>query len=471
MENQPVVGGSAPHRILKKFAYLLSARWVREALQAVFLIYLARHSTTTYGEFILALGLGQILLLTAQFGLNLPLVSMLSQKDGDPGEALAQVSLLKGGLLALAWLGVMVFVHWQGYPLPLKRVMWVLCAGVGLESLSSTFFVACQVEGRQDLEGTIKAVAAALGFGYGLITLILGAAPLIVAFFKLIETLANLAGGSILILSRRGFRTKWPSWGRLGGTLQRGLVFALMEVTAITYNKANLFFLQRYAGADGVAQYSVTWSLVDGFSGLVSNLLLQSVLFPLFVQLMEVDHRQVSRLARNTARWLLTAAAVLMFVLFIESDRLIGLIYGPHYQDAVWLQKYLVPTVACAFLHNLAAFLMMSMRRERLLLIFYLGGLAFNLLWCAFAIPAAALTGAALAMVFTKGLVALMTISYCQRELGLIPLRPLGQLAAAALAGACLYFLGINHLPREAAETLALAPTLTLAWHWWRQGR
>ena len=55
--------------------------------------------------------------------------------------------------------------------------MWVLCAGVGLESLSSTFFVACQVEGRQDLEGKIKAVAVALGFGYGLITLVWGPPP------------------------------------------------------------------------------------------------------------------------------------------------------------------------------------------------------------------------------------------------------------------------------------------------------
>lgn len=468
MENQPVVGESASHRILKKFAYLLSARWVREALQAVFLIYLARHSATTYGEFMLALGLGQILLLTAQFGLNLPLVSMLSQKDGHAGEALTQVSLLKSGLLALAWLGVLAFVHWQGYSLPLRRVMLVLCAGVGLESLSSTFFVACQVEGRQDLEGKIKAVAAGLGFGYGLVTLILGAAPLVVAFYKLIETLVNLAGGAALILSRRRFRPQWTSFGRLGTTLQRGLIFALMEVTAITYNKANLFFLQRYAGADGVAQYSVTWSMVDGFSGLVSNLLLQSVMFPLFVRLWEVDRSQVSRLAQNTARWLLAAAALLMFVLFIESDRLIGLIYGPQYREAVWLQKYLVPTVACAFLHNLAAFLMMSMRMERLLLIFYLGGLVFNLLWCAFIIPAAPLTGAALAMVFTKGLVALLTISYCQRHLGLIPLRSLGQLAAAALGGACLYFLGIKHLPREVAEALALIPTLAQTWHWWR---
>ena len=50
-------GGSGRYRILHKFAYLLSARWVRDALQSIFFIYLARHSTTTYGEFMLALGL------------------------------------------------------------------------------------------------------------------------------------------------------------------------------------------------------------------------------------------------------------------------------------------------------------------------------------------------------------------------------------------------------------------------------
>jgi len=40
--------------------------------------------------------------------------------------------------------------------------------------------------------------------------------------------------------------------GRLGSLLRLGLVFALIEVSAIIYNKANLFFLQKYAGAAGV---------------------------------------------------------------------------------------------------------------------------------------------------------------------------------------------------------------------------
>jgi O-antigen/teichoic acid export membrane protein len=464
----PGPGEATPPRILQKFAYLLSARWVREALQTVFLIYLARVSSTTYGEFMLAIGLGGILVLVAEFGLNLPLVTLLGQKDGDSDAALTQVSLLKGSLLVLALVGVLGFMEWQDYSLSLKRVMFMLSAGAGLEAVSNSFFVALQVRGRQDLQGKITVLAAGLGFGYGLIALALGATPLTVAAFKLIESLVNLGGSFILARSRGHFRFKWPSLGRLGSTLKLGLVFALIEVSAILYNKANLFFLQKYAGAHGVAQYSVTWQTVDGISGLVSNLLLQSILFPLFVQLWEVDRAKVSHLAQNTARWLLAAAMAVMFILFIESDRIITLVYGPKYPDAIWLQQLLAVTVVFAFMHNLAAFLMISMRLQRLLLIFYLSWLAFNLAWCSLVMPRYPLLGAALAMVLTKGGVAFLTVSFCQRRLGLILGRPLLQLGLAVLAGALLYLMGHGRLPREVAEALALAPTLLLAARWWR---
>jgi O-antigen/teichoic acid export membrane protein len=462
-------GPPGQHRILKKFAYLLSAGWVRDALQGVFFIYLARHSTTTYGEFMLALELGCILLLVSEFGLNLPLVTLLSRKDREPGEALGQVTLLKGLLLSLAAMGAVVFIQWQGYAPALKKIVLLLAVAVALEALSNTFFVALQVQGRQDLQGKIKALAAALGFGYGLTALVLGAPPLAVAAFKLIETLANLAGGLWLILSNKQFRPQLPPMGRIWRTLRLGGAFALIEVTASIYNKANLFFLQRYAGADAVAQYSVAWGLVDAICTLVSGLLLQSILYPLFVQLWGTDRDQVHRLAQNTARWLLAVALMVMFFLFFESDRLVTLVFGPRYQEAIWLQKVLVFTVVFAFLHNLAAILMISMQLPRLLLVFYLAGLVINLLWCYIVIPLSPLLGSALAMVVTKGGVAALTVGFCQWRMGLLPKESLLHLALAALAGILLYLAVAGRLPRELAEALALAPTLGLAFSWWRQ--
>ncbi len=94
------------HRVLRKFACLLSAHWFREGLQTLFVISLARRNTTTYGEFMLALSVGQILLFVAEFGLNQHMVPLLVHKDTEQGDILVQVSMLKGILLACGCLGM-----------------------------------------------------------------------------------------------------------------------------------------------------------------------------------------------------------------------------------------------------------------------------------------------------------------------------------------------------------------------------
>jgi O-antigen/teichoic acid export membrane protein len=459
----------ASHRVLQKFAYLLSAHWVQEGLQALFIISLARHSATTYGEFMLALTMGEILRFVVEFGFNQHLVSLLVREGNNRSDSLAQVSILKGMLLACGCFVMLIFVHWQDYPAGLQALVFVLGTAVGMEALVSSFFVACEVEGHQNLEGKIKTLGAAMGFGYGFSLLFLGAAPLIVAFYKAIETLTNLAG--VLLTAGKGFRgrLRWPRLTQIWTTGRGSIVFTLMAIATILYNKANIFFLQKFGGAAQVAQYSVTWEMVDGIACLISNLLLKNILFPLFVGLWDTDRVELARLVRNAAKWLMAAALPIMFVMFIESDRLIGLIYGPAYGDAVWMQKYLVATIAIGFMHNLAAYLMISMKQEFLLLSFYVGGLLFNLVCCTVLIPANPLLGSVLAIVLTKGVVAIATVSNCQLRFGLISKKVLFHLAATVALGAGLFIFAKSFFFREAAEILALLPVLPLAWHWYRE--
>ena len=462
-------GNGSSHGVLRKFAYLLSAHWVREGLQAVFLISLARSNTTTFGEFMLALSVGQILLFAAEFGLNQHMVPLLVRKENEQGDILLQVSILKGMLLACGCLGMFLFVDWQGYSHDLKMLVFVIGIGVGMEALAGSFFVAFQVDGHQGREGKIRAMGATLGFGYGLSLLFLGAAPLIVAFYKIIETAANLAGVLFTSAKRTSLRFRLPRISHIWATGRGSIVFTLMAIAAILYNKANIFFLQRFGGPTHVAQYSATWEMVDGISILTASLLLKNILFPLFVKLWETDRVELGRLVRNSTEWLLAAALPIMFVLFIESDRLIGLIYGPAYGDAVWMQKYLVPTIAIGFMHNLAAYLMISMKHEFLLLSFYLGGLAFNMICCMLLIPSNPLMGSVIAIVLTKAVVALATVSTCQLCFGLISKTALFYIVSTATLGAILYLLSRNYLFREASEILALLPVLTLVCYWWRE--
>ncbi|NLI32253.1 MAG: oligosaccharide flippase family protein [Deltaproteobacteria bacterium] len=469
---QPILDEStshlSSHGIIRKFAYLLGAYWIREGLRATFLITLARHSSTTYGEFMLATSIGQILLFVAEFGLNQHLVTLLAQKDAKTGDLLLQASILKSGLLLCGSVGTFFFVQWQGYPLSLRALVFILGMGIGLEAIASSFFVACQVQGRQDAEGKVKTVAATFGFGYGLIMLFAGAVPLLLALFKGIETLVNLFGSILVSRKRKKTTFQWPQLWSLWTTARGSMVFTVMALATTLYNHANIFFLQKAAGAEGVAQYGVTWDMVDGISCLTSNLLLRNVLFPLFVNLWGNNRAELNRVVRESSRWLIAVSIPITFFLGAESDRLITLLYGSHYSDAVWMQKYLVVTIFISFLHNLAAYLMISMKEERLLLAFYLGGLVLNLLLCAIIIPTYPLMGAVSAIILTKGIVGAATVSFCQLRFGLISMDTLLRIGGASFLGCLLYVAGNAFLFREMGEVLALVPIFILILSWRR---
>jgi O-antigen/teichoic acid export membrane protein len=455
------------HRIFAKLASLLSARWFMEILQALFFIYLARISTSTYGEFMLAINLGSIIRLIAEFGLNVPLVGLLTQKNRDTKEFLTQVLVLKAGLLTLAYIGAVGFINWQNYASPLYEFALIISLGFGLDALSSTFFTALEVQGRQPQEGKIRAVAALLAYGYGFAAVFWGAPPLAIAMFKPIETTVNLAGGA-LTMGVKGL-WRWPTLAGLGSTLRRVLIFAVMEVASILYNKANIFFLQKYAGSVGVAQYSATYQIIDGCSAIAATLILQSILFPLFVKFWDTDRHEVILLARASARWLLGAGLLLMLVLWAESDRIIPLIYGPHFSDAIWLQRYLVVTILFALLHNLAGFLLISMRLERFLVMVYLVGLAFNLVFCWLVIPTNPLWGAALAIILTKGGMALVTFGFVQRRLKIFPLEDMLVVLGSSLASLFLYWGCLFFLRRGWALLVAVLVLLGLLQYFWAQ--
>jgi O-antigen/teichoic acid export membrane protein len=206
---------------------------------------------------------------------------------------------------------------------------------------------------------------------------------------------------------------------------------------------------------------------VDGCSTIAANLILQSIMFPLFVKFWDVDRQEVALLARASARWLLGAGLLLMIVLWAESDRLIPLIYGPNFSDAVWLQRYLVVTIFFSLLHNLAGFLLISMRLERLLVMVYLGALAFNLLFCWWFIPANPLWGAALAIILTKGGMALVTFGFIQRRLKVFPLEDMAVVALTSAVSLFVFYASLFVLRRGWALLTGVLVLLGLLQYFW----
>jgi len=103
-----------------------------------------------------------------------------------------------------------------------------------------------------------------------------------------------------------------------------------------------------------------------------------------------------------------------------------------------------------------------------LLLGFYLMGLVINLLVCSLILPLSPLLGATLAIILTKGAVAVCTVTTAQRRLNFLAARDLQQVAGAFVLAIVIYLAARNLHFRVAVLLLTITPFFVLMGWWWQ---
>lgn len=469
--------------IPQKLGYVVGAQWARDLAWAAFTILLARHSPDALGQIMLSLSFGYLVRMIADAGLNDFLLSSFARSSSrgrmgrmggtgssaqhvSPRTLLGEITWIKSVLLCLVMGAAWLITGWQGYSHELRITVMAISFGLGLDAVTDSFFALCQARGRQDVEMRIRVPSSLLGLGFGICMVLLEVSPMYIALYKPAESLVLIAF-ALKALGRNPLSgIRWAHMRQLAEQWKHGIVFTCMTCCAMTYNKINVFFLKKYDTDAAVGAYSIAWETVEGLSMLVSSALLGKVIFPMLTRLWEEDKEAFRRLAGQTARSLWAVALPAIYILFVESDRILSLIYGPAYASAVTVQRILTPCLATAFLHNLAAYAMIGMRKHRLLLAFYASGLVLNLILCFVLIPRMPFEGTAITLTATKVWVAILTISYFQRHASPMNLAQWGMMLLAIALSAGLW-LGLSpYLFREAAEAAGLVPLLALLWKW-----
>lgn len=452
--------------IPRRLGYILGAQWTRDVSWTIFTMLLARHSPAVMGQIVLALSFGYLVKTAADVGLNEFLLSTFARGETRPRALLGEVSWLKIAML-LAALGVTwLFTGWQNYSPELRLIVLSIAAGLGLDAVCDSFFALCQARGRQDVEMRIRVPAALFGFGTGISCILLDAPPICIALYKPIESICCLLF-ALKALGRNPLAgVGFDGMIDLARHMKSGLIFTAMSACSMAYNKINVIFLKDHGTDVDVGRYGIAWEAVEGVSVLISSALLGKVIFPLLTRLWQQNREEFRRLAGQTARSLWAGALPVIFIICVEGDRILPLIYGSHYLSAVPSLQLLTPCLATAFLHNLAAYAMIGMGRHKLLLLFYASGLLVNLICCFVLIPLMPLEGTALTLTITKVWVAILTVSFFQ-----IVARPMTMLQWLLMLSTAAASIGIwyglnSHVVRELAELAGLLPLLALLWYW-----
>lgn len=449
-----------------RLGFILGAQWIRDLSWTVFTILLARRSPDILGQIVLALTYGYLVKTAADVGLNDYLLSTFARRDAHPMRLLGQVTWLKLLVLVIALAITWGIATWQQYSPDLRLIIFAIAAGLGLDGVCDSFFALCQARGRQDVEMRIRVPSAVLGIGFGILAVVLDWPPLVIALYKPIESLAAIIF-CIFALDRNPLgRLTMDSLKELLGKMKSGVIFTGMALCAMFYNKINVIFLKKYGGNAEVGGYGVAWETIEGLSVLISSALLGKVIFPLLASLWRNNREAFGQLAGSTARSLWAAALPVIFLICVESDRFLTFVYGPDYAHASIAQQLLTPCLATAFLHNLAAYAMISMERQKLLFGFYASGVVVNLLCCFLLIPPWPLAGAALSLTITKVWVAILTVSFFQIHTHAMTGRQWLLMLAACLSAIGLWW-GLSRIaPREVAELAGVLPLALLFWHW-----
>ena len=408
-KNESPKAGAGPLRVLAgRFGYVLCAQWGSSLLTGLFLILLARSGPELFGFFTLAMALGALVSLATDAGLKDYLVPLFSEKGANMRRVLARAWCIQAALLLLSLAVLALLCLPLGYGAQKSVVVLLVSAGIGLNTAIQSFFVLCRVRGRQDAEMRITVPASLAGSLFGIACLLLGAPPALLACFKLVESLVMAAFiGRALRWRLGGFPDGLKRWL---GEWRHGSYFAGIAVCGLLYNKLNMYVLDRYGGSYSLGLYNAPWEIVDGISVLISGALLAKVLFPHLAGQWQKDRPAFRRACVLTAGGLLIFCLAASFVLFVAAEWLLTLVYGPEYLASVPLLNAQLPCLLFSSLHNLAAYMLISMQRYRPLLLAYAGGLACNVALCFLLIPEQGAVGAAWAISGTKILMAVCTV-------------------------------------------------------------
>lgn len=454
--------------IPRRLGFIVGAQWTRDLSWTIFTILLARYSSDILGQIVLALTYGYLLKTIADVGLNDFLLSTFARGDRHIRDLLAEVTWLKLGILCIALFVVWLITEWQNYGSGLRITIMLIAGGLGLDAVTDSFFVLCQARGRQDVEMRIRIPAALIGIGFGIIAVLANWPLVAIALYKPVESIICAIFAYVSLGRNPLGRFGWTQLTDLARRMKKGLIFTGMAICAMFYNKINVIFLKKYGGNADVGAYGVAWETIEGLSVLVSGALLGKVIFPMLAQLWQKNREEFCILAGQTARTLWAVSLPVIFLLCVESNRFLTLVYGDKYGYATSTQQILSPCIATAFLHNLAAYAMIGMGKHKLLFLFYLSGLILNLVSCYFLIPIDPLPCTALALTITKVWVAILTVSFFQFHAHPLNWRQWLLLMGIAFLGFFLWWYPAHILlwPRELAEAAGLCPMLALFWLW-----
>jgi O-antigen/teichoic acid export membrane protein len=350
-----------------------------------------------FGVFALGTTIGWLLAVAGDFGLQMHIARAVARQPEAAAALLHRWGRIRIGAAAagMAVLAVSLTALRVSADTALAIFLLALTyAALGLVEFLNYFYRGLS---RSDLEATLTIVQRAATLVFAVAALLWRTNVTALAIAMLIPAVATLAC-SAQVASRLASTHNSPSVTArldLGRALVRDVApIGLGVLLSALYFRVDILLIERWAGIEAVAQYNAVFRVVDALRLFPAAVL--AVTLPALVRARDLG--PVTRAAATLCGFGVGCATIL----WVASDRIVTLLYGPAYAPAISTLRVLAFGLPLMSLNYALTYHLIAWNRHRAYAGLCAAALAVNLALNARLIPALSIEGAAWATVGTE---------------------------------------------------------------------
>lgn len=388
-------------KITKNTLILFMAQAISMVLGIAYTIHLARElGSQGFGTLSFALAFTGVFILCADLGLNVLTTRDVSRQKSQANKYLWNVLLIKVFLFIVTFGLILVTITNLNYPDQTIKVVQLIALSSICVNLSALFHAIFQSFEQMEYISLSQVLTSLLMY-IGIFIAIKNDFNIIyisIIYFAVSAIILGL--NSIIYIWRFPVSKIQIDWGFWKYLLKESLPFWIATFFVIIYYRIDTIMISLMKDNAAVGFYSASYKLIDALSSIAS--IFSTAMFPVFSKYYLSSKESMNLAFQKSLKLLILLAIPIGIGTTLLADQIIYLIYGIGYSQSVIALQVLIWASVLGLIDLAPWTLLNSTNNQRILVIYTLFGVVFNVTFNYMLIPSMSFVGAAISTVATE---------------------------------------------------------------------
>ena len=388
-------------RIVVNFASLMASQIIARLIQLAIFVFLARSlRKDDFGVFSFGFAFSMIAVIIADFGLSLLLVREISRDKKSASKYLSNSIYAKIILSVITLILAILFFEIIDYSKEVKIVAYVMLLFTLLQSFTEIYFSIYRAFEKMYYDALIKILRMALLLAavFYLIKKGYGIAAISMAF--LVTEIIILIMAAILTYTkfvRISFRFDYRVIKRL---IENSSIFFFSVVFTTIYLYIDQIFISKLRGTTEVGVYSAAANIVIMLI-FIPQMYVNSI-FPVISRFYITSKKSLKLAYEKSFKYMFVLGLSIATGIYVLSDKIIFLLYGKEFIEAVIVLKVLTGYSFLKFLNPVTGYTLIAINKQGTRLFGQASAAVINIVLNIILIPKYGIVGAAIATLVTE---------------------------------------------------------------------